>query len=101
MDNNKFDKLTDIVNELKIQVAKQDLNFEHLNAILLRLTESVEIHVRRSDNLEELVSLYKTDMLKEIDPIKSHISFIKGVLWTISGVGGVVVVLSQIGIVKF
>lgn len=101
MDNNKFDKLTDVVNDLKIQVAKQDLNFEHLNDILLRLTESVEIHVRRSDNLEELVSLYKADMSKEIDPIKAHISFVKGALWSISGVVGLIVVLSQVGLLKF
>jgi signal recognition particle GTPase len=98
---NKLEKLNDTVNELKVHVAKQDINFERLNDILSRLTDSVEIHVKRSDTMEELLRLYKVEMAEELTPIKNHLAFVKGASWMLSGVVAVVVVLHELGLLKF
>lgn len=99
--NNKLEKLSDSVNELKIHVARQDVNFERLNDILSRLTDSVEIHVKRSDTMEELLRLYKEEMSEELTPIKNHMAFVKGASWMLSGVVAVVVILHELGLLKF
>lgn len=113
---NKLEKLNDTVQDLKVQMARQEVNFERLNEILARLTESVEIHVKRSDNLEELVTLFKQDLDDKLNkdkeesisnlhaellPIKSHISFVKGAIWMIGAVIGLMALLHQFGLLKF
>lgn len=103
--DNKIDKIIDVVHDLKIQVAKQDLNLDRLNEILARLTDSVEIHVQRSDNLEELLSLYKKELdskfQSEIEPLKSHVSFVKGITYAVSMFIGLLMILHQFGLLKF
>jgi septation ring formation regulator EzrA len=92
--NKKIDKIIDDVQELKITAAKQEVNHSATNAILERITASVEYHIKRTDKLEELVNEVrkeatsnntdlKEDITKELKPIKTHITFVKGALWSL------------------
>ena len=105
----KINQLVDDVTELKIVLAKQELNSERQNEILDRLTSSVEHHIERTDKLEELVSLLREEAIKnasniksevhqELIPIKNHIAFIKGAAYALGVVGAVLLGLNQLGI---
>ncbi len=53
----KLDRISEDVIELKIIGAKQSV-------ILERLTESVELHVKRSDALEDLYAMVREEQIK-------------------------------------
>lgn len=105
----KINQLIDDVTELKILIAKQEINSDRQNEILDRLTSSVEHHIERTDKLEELVSLLREEAIKNVAsiksevhsdliPIKNHIAFIKGAAYAIGVVGAIILGLNQLGI---
>lgn len=107
----KINQLIDDVTELKILIAKQEINSDRQNEILDRLTSSVEHHIERTDKLEELVSLLREEAIKNVAtiksevhadliPIKNHISFIKGAAYTLGVVGAIILGLNQLGILS-
>lgn len=61
------------LNELGKTVAKQEAN--------------LETHMKRSDQLEELVSLTKKELSIEIEPVKRHVDMVNGALKFIGVLG--------------
>lgn len=107
----KINQLIDDVTELKILIAKQEINSDRQNEILDRLTSSVEHHIERTDKLEELVSLLREEAIKNVAsiksevhsdliPIKSHIAFIKGAAYALGVIGAIILGLNQLGILS-
>jgi hypothetical protein len=98
------DSITESITEIKINQVKHEASQARMNEILAKLTTSVEYHILRSDNLEELVNLYKENaeqnLANELAPIKSHISFIKGATATLAVVGALIMALHQMGILQ-
>lgn len=101
----KFKKeISSAITDIKITQVKQAANHDRMNEILEKLTESVEYHIQRSDNLEKLVELYKKDnetqLNEELAPIKSHVSFVKGAFWALSICCVIVVTMYEMGIIQ-
>ena len=98
------DSITESITEIKINQAKHEASQDRMNEILAKLTISVEYHIQRSDNLEELVNLYKKEndqnLATELAPIKSYIAFIKGCTTTLAIVGALTLALHQMGILQ-
>jgi uncharacterized coiled-coil protein SlyX len=114
--NIRVEKLSETIQELRLHVSKQEVNFERMNDLLERLTETVEIHVKRSDTMEELLMLFRKELEDrmqdnkdnsdkkfhdELEPIKSHISFVKGAIYMIGLFIGLLALLHQFGLLKF
>ncbi len=49
-----------------------------LNLTLARLTDTVEHHVERSDNLEKHVNQVDALLRKELDEVKEHVTMVRG-----------------------
>ncbi len=102
--NIQIREIMEALTHIKVNQAKHELHQDRMNEILEKLTESVEYHIKRSDNLEELVSLFKQDsdtkLTAELEPIKSHINFIKGTAWALGIVAAVIMGLHQMGILQ-
>jgi hypothetical protein len=100
----KFLRIADDITELKVTLAKQEVNAENSNKILDRLTESVETHVRRSAALENLVELVRSETAAKIEseilPIKAHVHFVKGAIYTLGILGALLMALQQLGILQ-
>lgn len=106
-DNNndsQFKDMMETILDIKVAQAKQEANLDRQNDILEKLTKSVEYHILRSDRLEELVQAYKKDsdqkLVDELQPIKAHISFLKGVGWTLVAIGSLIAGLHEMGIIQ-
>jgi predicted component of type VI protein secretion system len=99
-----MDNLNETITEIKIILTKHESNQERMNEILAKLTQSVEYHIKRSDNLEELVSRYKADsdikLTEQMQTIKTHIDFVKGAAYTVGLVVTAFVMLHQMGILQ-
>lgn len=102
--NQKLDLVVQDVNDIKLSQVRHESQQDRMNEILGKLTESVEYHIKRTDTLEELVSLYKSDsdanLTKELEPIKSHINVLKGITYAVTAVGAIVMALYQMGILQ-
>jgi hypothetical protein len=102
--NQKLDLVIRDVNDIKVSQVRHESQQDHMNQILGKLTESVEYHIKRTDTLEELVSLYKSDsdtnLTKELEPIKSHINILKGITYAVTAVGAILMALHQMGILQ-
>ncbi len=98
----KFQRIADDITILKVTLAKQEVNSQNYNKLLDRLTESVEIHVKRSNAIEELVELVRTETATKIEteilPIKAHIHFIKGAMYALGLLGAGLMALKSLGI---
>lgn len=104
MDEKFKSEISTAITDIKITQVRQAANQDRMNEILDTLTRSVEHHIQRSDNLEELVELYKKENEKqlneELKPIKSHVSFVKGAFWALSICAVVLVTLHEMGILQ-
>lgn len=104
MDDVKFAKLAEDIVELKVTVAKQEVNLENQSKILDRLTDSVELHIRRTAALEDLVEIVRSEIDSkietEIKPIKTHIHFVKGAIWAAGIIITVIGALYKVGILQ-
>lgn len=100
----KFQRITDDITELKVILGKQEVNLGNSNRILDRLTDSVEIHIKRTDTLEDFIRLIreetKQDIENEIKPIKAHISFVRGAIYAFGIFGTLLVALKELGILQ-
>lgn len=80
MDNDKsileliLDELREMRQEIKI-----------LNSISAKQEENIKLHIKRSDNLELLVTLHKEQLSNEIEPLKTFKANIEGGLKLIGG----------------
>lgn len=111
----KLDKLSEDVIELRVAFVKQEANYEKAIEILDRLTDSVVEHVRRSDQIEELVEQHKAyndvqleklkhESEKELLKLQSDLSQKKSndrMIWVVlMAIGGVILGLHELGILE-
>ncbi len=91
MVTDKIDNIREDITDLKVIAARLDENLKQNNEILDRLTSSVEEHVKRSDNLEQMVLLDKQALQNKIDSDK--------LIWTVlCAVGVIFLALKELGI---
>lgn len=64
MTNEILEKILQELVEIKIIQAKQEVN--------------LQIHMKRSDMLEEAVALQKQQFQNELEPIKTHVNMVNG-----------------------
>ena len=80
----KFDKKLEADTERDITLAK-------LTQIAEINSESLQTHIKRTDLLETKIDLVKAEIHKDIEPIKNHVTqlkgFGKGLKWMLVGVG--------------
>lgn len=77
-------KMSEDITDIKVILAKQEQNIEH--------------HVKRTDLAEENTELLRKQMITELRPLKSHVTFINNILKVIGGLGFLVSIVA--GIVK-
>jgi len=65
----KVEKIAEDITVLKVIAAKQEQN-------LLRNTEDLKLHMKRSDKLEEQVDLYKSAISAELAPLQDHVKYV-------------------------
>lgn len=113
---NKIDKISDDISELRMLVAKQEFSISSINSTLDRLTESVIVHVKRSDAIQDLVGLLKEELSRlnsehtltkalleakiDAEKVSSQNMWdtLKTVLYTLSSVGAVLLALHELGV---
>lgn len=84
MDDLKYDRL-----ETKID--KLDDRLDNINLILVKNTDLLDIHIKRTDALEEYV---KEEVVKrDLDPIKAHVNDVKAAMRVLKWIGGAVVAI--------
>lgn len=100
--NDKLDQIIADINEIKV------LQAEH--AVLHRKnTDDLERHIKRTDLAEERIEMLTTqgvelkiDLLKEIEPIKTHVHVVNIVVKTIitmsTIIGAIILGLHQLGV---
>lgn len=109
--NYKIDKIVEDVNDLKITSAKLEINHQKTNEILERITDSVEYHIKRSDKLEELVGLIKTEHnnlilsqefnKKELENKIENKKNNDKLIWVVlAAVGAIILGLNELGILS-
>jgi hypothetical protein len=86
---------------LEDKLDRLDERLDSMDKILERNTASLEIHMKRSDMLENYV---KDHVVKsELEPIKKHVNqvtwAIRGIFWFLSIVASVAVLLKQLDII--
>lgn len=91
----KIDKILEEITDMKVTLGKQEVTLAHQDETLAKNTESLAEHMRRTLANEALIETIRTD----IEPIKKHVVFIKGVLWAIGFVGGGLYSLYKAGII--
>jgi hypothetical protein len=84
--DNKLDKIADDIGEINQTLVRHELLHD-------RNTKSLEEHMARTDALEALLTI-------EMTPVKAHMSFIRGCIWAITGMGALLFALQQMGILR-
>lgn len=94
----KIDNIVEDINEVKIAITKLESSYEQSINILDRLTNSVEHHIRRTDELQDVMGKFniQQELLKQkVEDDKSRHKLIYVVLGI---VGTVILGLKQLGI---
>lgn len=89
------------LDKLEEKVDKLDSRLDGIEKVLDRNTQSLEIHMKRTETLENYVQL-------ELGPIKAHVALIslgfRGIMWlcgVVAGMAGFMYLLAQIGVISF
>lgn len=96
--NEKIDKLAEDIYEIKLNLIKFEHNYENSNNILDRLTASVEHHIKRTDELQNLtleMKLQTTLLKKDLDGSYLAVKFVIG---TVAALGSLTLFLKELGI---
>ena len=108
------------INELKVIVAKQEMNLNNLTRIMDDMKDDLKTHIKRSDTLEDLFGLLKEEQIRlreehnlakhlliskiEQEQTKSEVksetiwTVLKTVFYTLAAVGTVILALEQLKI---
>ena len=108
------------INELKVIVAKQEMNLNNLTRIMDDMKDDLKTHIKRSDTLEDLFGLLKEEQirLREEHNLAKHLliskieqeqtkaevksetiwTVLKTVFYTLAAVGTVILALEQLKI---
>ncbi len=99
MSNNNNDG----INRLEGKLDKLDERLDGVEKILVLQEANLKEHMRRSDLLEEMLSAFRNDTEKELDPIKKHVTKVQLALsWTvklfvaIAAIAGFILTIIQI-----
>lgn len=87
----KVDKILEDLTEIKVDIAETKVHLSEYN-------RQLDIHIRRSNNLEQKLDNEITDIAKQLSPIRKHVVFVKAALWTLSVLGGIILGLGQLGV---
>ena len=81
------------LDKLEEKVDKLDSRLDSIERVLDRNTQSLEIHMKRTDTLEQYVST-------ELKPIKAHVAVVslgfKGIAWACGIVAGIITFMYMI-----
>lgn len=82
MPNNKYTRtgLEAAVDKLHTKVDEVSDKLSDINETLNRNTDSLELHMKRSDALELMLKDQEKSFEAQIEPIKKHVNMVKGAL---------------------
>lgn len=72
--------IEDAVDKLHSKVDEVNDKLSDINVTLNRNTDSLELHMKRSDNLEVMLKHQELSFEAQIEPIKKHVNMVKGAL---------------------
>lgn len=108
---NKIDKLDErldriienkdsLINQLDLKLDKLDERLNNVDKIMIKQEANLELHMRRSDNLERLVQLQE----ERVAPIEKHligINFmLKVIAGTLAAAGTIVAILESLNLLQ-
>lgn len=86
------------INEMKIVQAEHGLMHK-------QNTEDLKIHIKRTDLAEKRIEMLtaqdvelKIELMKEIEPIKTHVSYVNGIVKAVLVIGSLIAALHSMGI---
>jgi hypothetical protein len=89
----------DRLKRIEDKLERLDENVSDISIIMARNTASLELHMKRSDALEDYV---KKVEVEDLTPIKKHVNevtwAIKGIFWATGVIGAILVTLKQLGV---
>ncbi len=80
----------------KLDAIQEDLT--EIKTHLAVYNTQLEIHIKRSETLEEKLELDMEKMNQEIKPLISHVSMVQGAFWILGVLGAVLLGLQQLGL---
>lgn len=83
-----------VLTNLYQKVENVDQRLNSIDKTLERNTAQLEVHMKRSDQLESIVEVLKAKTETEIAPLKKHMNMIEGALKLLGGMSVVVGLLS-------
>lgn len=100
----KVDRIVEDIGEIKVTIAKQEVN-------LCQLTKSVDYHIKRTDDLQEIVTqvseankkanlVVAAKVQAQSEKSKKLWFMIKTVMSTLAAVGSVLLALHELGILN-
>lgn len=90
--------LENAVDKLHTKVDEVNDKLTDINTTLNRNTDSLELHMKRSDTLESMLKQQETSFVAQIEPIKKHVNMVKGALKLIGLVSTLLGILKLLGI---
>lgn len=80
--SNKYTQsgLENMVDTLHVKMDNVSEKLTSIDITLQRNTDSLELHMKRSDNLEKKLELQEDQFQKDLEPIKKHINMVTGVI---------------------
>lgn len=98
----KLDQVITDIHEVKINIVKLESNYDRSVEILDRLTVSVEHHIKRTDELQDIVTKLNARQDLADQKLDSEISNIKEkaalVLYVLGSIAATLLFLKEIGI---
>lgn len=95
----------DAINKLESKIDRINDDTTELKVIMARNTNSLEDHMRRTTANEEFIQIVraeaernKVEIIQDIEPIKSHVAFMKGAAWSLGIAGSIIFALEKMGI---
>jgi phosphoglucomutase len=89
----KLDKILEDITGLKVDMAETKVTLD-------RNTDSLEIHMKRSDAIEAKLEQDYQKLVEEIDPIKKHVQLIKNIFWFVGALGATLLGLKELGLLS-
>lgn len=94
----KLDDIVEDISEMKVNVAKIEINHERTTDILDRLTSSVEHHIKRTDELQDLVIELKLQQELTKADLQKKKELDRMILYTLGAVGTILLAFKELGL---
>lgn len=96
----KLDGIISDIHEVKINIVKLESNYDKSIEILDRLTLSVEHHIKRTDELQDIVARLNTQQELSEQRIDHEVGKVKLVIMVLASLGATLLFLKEIGILN-